>query len=96
MSSRRLLALIKRLPEDGAFKTAFNDYDWPLQAHLASGAWNEIKALRSDIWAFIGREHLSYKPILPPSAEQAQAQKRAEARAAHDDLMAQLRGGHVS
>ena len=85
-----MLALIKHLPADGAFKTA---RDWPLSAHLATGMWNEIKALRSDIWAFIGHESLSYKPVLPPSAEHAQEEKRAQARAAHDELLAQLRGG---
>lgn len=93
MSSRRLLALIRHLPADGAFKTAYSDNDWPLQAHLTAGVLNATNALRSDIWAFIGKEHLSYKPVLPPSAQRAQEQKRAEARAAHDELMAQLRGG---
>lgn len=88
-----MLALIRHLPAAGAFKTAYNDYDWPLDAHIATGTWNEIKALRSDIWAFIGQETLAFNPVLPPSAEREQARKRADARAAHDDLIAQLRGG---
>lgn len=87
-----MLALIKHLPADGAFKTACNDHDWPLLAHLVTGAWNEVKGLRGDVWAFIGHEQFSYKPVLPPSAERAQEEKRAQARAAHDELLAQLRG----
>lgn len=91
MSSRRLLLVLKHLPDDSPFKIAYLD-DWPLEHHLTTGVWNEIKAMRADLWAFLGREHLSYKPVLPPSAERAKAEKRAVMRAVHDDVMAQLRG----
>ncbi len=87
-----MLALIRHLPPDSAFKTACSDYDWPLQAHLATGTWNEIKAMRGDLWALIGQSRMTFKPILPPSAERAQEAKRAQIRAAHDDVIAQLRG----
>lgn len=91
MSSRRLLALIKRLPHDGAFKTALSD-DWPLQAQLTTGVWNEIKAMRSDLYALIAQEKMTYKPVLPPSAQREQAEKRSKIRSAHDETLAQLRG----
>ena len=92
MSDRRLLVLIKHLPEDSAFKLAFRGYDWPLEAKLATGAWNEIKAMRGDLWALIGNERLPFQPILSPSDQKAQEDKLAQTRAAHDDIMAQLRG----
>jgi hypothetical protein len=92
ISSRRLLVLIQHLPESSAFKTAYRDGDWSLQSTLTTGMWNEIKAMRGDLWAFLGHEHLSFHPVLPPSALQQQEEKRAQVRAAHDGIMAQLRG----
>jgi hypothetical protein len=91
MSSRRLLILIKHLPEDSAFKVAYRD-DWPLRDHLTTGVWNEIKAMRGDLWAFLGQERLTFKPVLPPSSERERAQNQAESRKAHDDVIAQLKG----
>lgn len=88
------MALIKHLPPESAFKKAFADYDWPLLEQLVTGMWNETKAMRGDLYALIAKETWSYKPILPPSAERQQAEKRAKARSAHDDTMAQLRGGN--
>jgi hypothetical protein len=101
MSSRRLLLLIKRLPEDGAFKTAWNErlpedgaaWNWPLLAQLTAGAWNEIKAMRGDLWAFLGQETLTYKPVLQPSAVLEQEAETKAMRDMHDETMAQLRGG---
>jgi hypothetical protein len=93
MSSRRLLLLIQRLPEDGAFKSACRDYDWRIDAHLTTGVWNEIKALRGDLWAFLGQESFTYKPVLPPSAVAEQEAKAQLMRDMHDDVVAQLRGG---
>jgi hypothetical protein len=97
MSSRRLLVLLKYLDDESPFKKAyFNDwpdqYDWPLEHHLTTGVWNEIKAMRGDLWAFLGNERLSFKPALPPSAARKKADEEALARAAHDDVIAQLRG----
>lgn len=92
MSSRRLLALIRNLPADSAFKTAAVDYDWPLQAQLTTAVVNEVKALRGDMWAMIGHESLAFKPILPPSAERAKAEERALIRSVHDQTIAQMRG----
>ena len=84
--------LIKNLPRDSAFQIAASGFDWPLEAHLAAGAWNEIQAMRGDLWALIGHERMSFKPVLPPSAERAQTEKRSQIRAAHDEVMAQLHG----
>lgn len=92
MSSRRLLLLLRYLPDDSPFKIAYRDGDWPLQDHLTTGVWNEIKAMRGDLWAFLGKERLPFRPILPPSTERAEAEKLKASRAAHDNLIAQLRG----
>lgn len=89
MSSRRLLALLKHLPEK-SFQLP--DSDWPLSQHLAAGQWNETKAMRADLWAFLGNERLSYQPVLPPSAQRARDEEYAAARAGHDFIIAQLGG----
>ena len=93
MSSRRLLILLEHLPEDSAFKIAYREGDWPLQSQLATGTLNEIKAMRSDLYALIGKEHFAFKPILSPSAQRAKDAKTARIRAVHDEVIAQLRGG---
>lgn len=79
-----MLVLIQQLPADSAFKMAC---DWPLQAHLDAAVVNAINALRAELVPGTG-----YLPILPPSAQRELEQKRAQARAGHDQLMAQLRG----
>lgn len=86
MSSRRLLVLVKNLPEESAFKTSFNGGDWPIVAQLVTGLWNEVKAARSEAF------HVPFRPVLSPSAQREKAAKVAVIRAAHDDVMAQLRG----
>lgn len=53
---------------------------------------NEIKAMRGDLWALIGHEQMAYKPILPPSSQRLEEAKRAETRAVHDQIVAQMRG----
>ena len=98
LSSRRLLILLRYLKNDSPFKEAYlrdfpEQYDWPLEDLLTTGMWNEIKAMRSDLWAFLGQEHLPFKPVLPPSAARQKTEQESAARAAHDDLIAQLGGG---
>lgn len=86
MSSRRLLVLIEHLPEDSAFKTAASGGDWPIGAQLTTGVWNEVKALRCDL------ANVPFKPVLSPGAQREREAKRDVTRAAHDEVMAQLRG----
>lgn len=91
MSSRRLLVILKHLPDTSPFKVAYSE-DWPLEHHLTTGVWNEIKAMRGDLWAFLGHERLAFKPVLPPSAARDVEAKRQQMRAGHDDVIAQIRG----
>lgn len=91
MSSRRLLVILRHLPDDSPFKMAYND-DWPLSTRVAVGQWNETQAMRGDLWALIGQEAFSYRPILWPSAAREQEENRQQVRAAHDEILGQLRG----
>ena len=43
------------------------------------------------LWAFLGQEVLSFKPVLTPAGEWERDRQQALSRAAHDDLIAQLR-----
>jgi hypothetical protein len=88
MSSRRLLVLIERLPESGAFKTALRDGDWTLQEILLTAVYNQIHAMRGDGYG----EGFTFHPILSPSMERAKQEKRSVVREAHDSVIAQLRG----
>jgi hypothetical protein len=91
MSSRRLLILIRHLPDDSAFKLAFFD-DWPRKDYLTTGVWNEIKAMRGDLYAILDKSHMSFRPVLPPSAQREQDEKRNLMRAGHDSIIAQIGG----
>jgi len=90
MSSRRLLVLLKHLPDDSAFKRAAAD--WPLNAQLSAGMWNEIKAMRGDLWAFLGHERMPYKPVLSPAALEQKRREVKKSRELHDSIVARLKG----
>lgn len=94
VSSRRVLACVRGLAPTSAFRTAASDYDWPLDAQLMTGMWNEVKAMRSDLYALIDKQTMPFRPVLSPSAERAERADRAEMRALHDDLIRQLRGNN--
>jgi hypothetical protein len=86
-----MLLLIRNLPSDSAFQAAYRD-DWALQEQLSTGILNEIKAMRGDLWALIGHQHLPFKPVLPPGSERAQAARTRIVRTAHDELVKMMRG----
>lgn len=92
MSTRRLWILLKNLPGDSAFKTAHPEGNWTLEAEVTTGAWNEIKAMRGDLWAFLRNEALPFHPVLSPSARRQQEAKRQQMRAMHDEIVAQAGG----
>jgi hypothetical protein len=92
MSSRRLLLLIERLPEDGAFKTAWRDGNWTLDRIIAKETLNDLRAFRADIRAMIAQERMPFEPILSPAEEVEGEEGRQLSRDLHDGIMAQLRG----
>ena len=97
MSSRRLLVILRYLPRESPFKIAYFDdfpeqYDWPVEHQLGAWTVNAINAFRSDVWTLSGQGNLRYQPVLSPSETREKAEQEALSRAAHDDLMTQLRG----
>lgn len=97
MSSRRLLVVLENLSDKSPFKKAFfrdfpDQFDWPREDHLRTGLWNEIKAMRGDLWAFLGNEQMPFKPVLPPSGRREADKQIQDARKHHDRLIAQLGG----
>jgi len=92
MSSRRLLLLIERLPEDGSFKRALRGDDWDFKTYLAAATLNETKALRADLRAMIAKEEMLYEPVLSPQQHTSREISQQQAREIHDDLIAHLRG----
>lgn len=85
-----MLARIEQLSEHSSFRLA---QDWPLECHLLTAIVNELKAMRGDLWALLGKERLPFKPLLPPSSQRMEEARRSEVRAVHDQMMAQMRGG---
>jgi hypothetical protein len=92
MSSRRLLLLIERLPEDGSFKTAWRDGDWTIDRQFAKEQLNAIRALRADMRVMLGFDGLDFDPILSPGDTDRQEITQQQSREQHDDVIARLRG----
>jgi hypothetical protein len=92
MSTRRLLLLIERLPEDGAFKMALRDHDWDFKTYIAVRSLNETLAMRADLRAMIAKDEMLYEPILSPRQHEQRETAQQEYRDIHDGLMAHLRG----
>jgi len=92
MSSRRLLLLIERLPDDGAFKRAFDGDDWDFKTKIGVATLNETRAMRADLRAMIAQDEMLYEPILSPKQHADRESAQQQSRDIHDDLMAHLRG----
>lgn len=91
------MILLKYLDDESPFKKAYfrdwpDQYDWPFEHQLAAWAVNAINAFRSDVWTLSGQGNLRYQPVVSPSEAREKAKQEALARAAHDDVIAQLRG----
>lgn len=92
ISSRRVMTVLRYLPETSALARAMRDHDWTIGQYLAASERNEIHALRVDMRAMMASETMSFDPILSPRTrlEKTEAeQTRAEARGA---LLALIRG----
>lgn len=89
ISSRRMWALITKLPEDSAFKSALRD-DWNIDQHLTAAVITELRGLRGDIWATRGQT-FPFKPAESPKTRRQREKKRAGMRAMHDHLIGMMR-----
>lgn len=77
LSSRRLLILIHKLPDDSEFKReAYRNGDWTDRQYTDAGILNEIRLLRTDFAAMHGN---TMDPVLVESPRQAAA-SASEAR----------------
>jgi len=97
MSSRRLLILLRYLPNTSPFKVAYfadfpEEYDWPLEQQLSAWTLNAINAFRSDVWTLSGQGGLTYQAVLSPSAQREQDEKCQQMREGHDSIIAQIGG----
>jgi hypothetical protein len=92
MSDRQLENLVRGLPENSAFRRALRDDDWSPDRYLLAAVLNEIRALRGDLLMMFAQETFDYEPILSPRQVADRDDARQDARGAHDELMATLRG----
>src|SRR6185312_9904150 len=91
LSSRRLLVVLRRLPEDSEFKTALRDGDWDSETYIKAGILNELRIARVDNAAMNGHK---MEPVLLRSPRQIveDDQIRQAREAARDRIRAQLHG----
>lgn len=81
LSSRQLLVLIRKLPEDSEFKTHAppplgRDGDWTLMQKLAAETHNEIAAYRASKYAGTPHEYM-YTTYSSPLEARKQAEENA-------------------
>lgn len=85
MSSRRLVILVKHLPDDSATKRAMAEDPWPLMTHLLVSVVNEQRLARAD-YATVHGERVK-PPLIPRPNDQLVEDERATAHNLHDALM---------
>lgn len=85
MSSRRLVLLVKHLPDDSATKRAMAEDPWPLMTHLLVSVVNEQRLARADYAAAHGER---VKPhLIPRPSDMSAEAERVQAHNLHDALM---------
>lgn len=86
LSSRRLLALISKLPDRSLFKAEWRR-DWSQDQYTEAAILNEIRIMRAENAVFAGREYR--EPMLVKSPRQQEADRLdAELK---DDIRAGIR-----
>jgi hypothetical protein len=80
LSSRRLLILLDRLPDDSEFKKFCRGGDWSEAQYLVAGQLNELRLLRTDQAAISGREMSTNLVESPAQIEARQAEQDRQAR----------------
>jgi len=91
LSSRRLLIVLRNLPDDSSFKNAMRE-DWSEDKYIQVGILNEARLMRADNAAF---EQVEMEPMLIKSPKQQEAEQAdAEAKLAlRAGIMEQLKAG---
>lgn len=92
MSSRRLLVLLRFLPDDSEFKKALRDGDWSHQQYLDAGLLNEIRLLRVDQAALSGQS-MDYSLLESPAQIEQRERDAERYRNVRTDILRQLHGG---
>lgn len=91
MSSRRLIALLRHLPEDSAFKRATREGDWTFQEYMQAGIVNEVRLLRIDQAAING--HKMEADLIESPAQIERREELNRVKGAHRaGILAQLHG----
>lgn len=90
LSSRKLLVILKTMPEDSEFKNAFRE-DWSEDKYIQTGIVNELRLMRGDNAVY---NHHEMVPVLLKSprqqlAEEIDSEQKLAVRAG---IMAQLHG----
>lgn len=78
MSSRRLLALIKHLPDESATKTAAREGDWSDDRYLSAATVNEIRLMRADLAGIFAGGGDEPQLFRSPAQEKAIADRERE------------------
>jgi hypothetical protein len=92
LSSRRLCAVIKALPDDSAFRKATRDGDWSDYEYLVAATVNELRTMRADNAAMNGQKLDVAYVHSPRQAEEDALDKKQKAQI-RESILKQLHRG---
>lgn len=88
MTSRRLVLLVRHLPDDTATKRAMASDPWPFWIHLLVSVINEQRVARADYAAAHGQRVTPQ--LIPRPGELEPAEAREQSRNMHDALLSMV------
>lgn len=89
LSSRRLLAVLKHLPDDSAFRLAYRE-DWSEDKYITVGILNELRIMRSDNSVLAGGDPLEPVLVKSPAQQLADQFDSEQKQAIRGGINAQL------
>lgn len=91
LSSRRVLAVLKHLPDDSTFKVAYRE-DWSQERYIQVAILNELRIMRSDNAVLQGRDPIDHQIVKSPPQQLADQEDADHRAAIIGGIRAQLRG----
>jgi hypothetical protein len=88
LSSRRLILLVKHLPDESATKRAMADDPWPASLHMLVSLFNELRVYRMEFIKANGSD--AKLPLIPRPSEMSVSQEREQSRNVHDALLSMM------
>jgi hypothetical protein len=92
LSSRRLEALVLKLPDNSAFRKEWREQDWSLAQYMDAAMVNELRIMRAELGVYNNRDFREPILVKSPSQGEEDAVEAAKKHALVASIQAQLRG----